>query len=273
MTPLPLDEARDEHRHGGKAVSLGAAIRAGLPVPGGLVLDVDLVRTLATGDVLKDAAEEAMARHLGPLLGRSAVAVRSSASGEDSSAASFAGQHVTLLNVTSLTAVVAAVCEVHASAHAPSALAYRERMGIAGAPRVAAVVQSMVVPECAGVLFTRNPLNGTDERVIEASWGLGEAVVSGLVTPDRWHMRRGGEVLDFLPGHKDLEILIAPDGGTIEADVDPERCSRPCLDAGLLMELERLAHACETHFARPSDIEWAVAGGRLHLLQCRPVTR
>lgn len=269
MTPIPLAEVHDPERHGGKAVSLGAAIRAGLPVPDGVALGVDLVRAVGADP----GRCGVLAPHLAPLLVGSPVAVRSSAIGEDSSTASFAGQHITRLNVCGLAAVLEAVREVHASARTPSALAYRERMGIPGPPRIAVVVQAMIVPVCAGVLFTRNPLDGTDERVIEASWGLGEAVVSGAVTPDRWHMRRGGHVVSFRPGHKDIEIRVAASGGTVESAVPAERAARPCLSPEHLAQLEGLAHACERHFGHPGDIEWALHGDRVHLLQCRPVTR
>jgi pyruvate, water dikinase len=268
VSPTPLVAAKDLRLHGGKAVSLGAALRAGLPVPGGLALDIHLVDAIALGR----PAKVRILAHLDGLLATSPVAVRSSAVGEDSAAASFAGQHTTRLNVAGCADVLDAVCEVHASARSSSALAYRQRMGIPGEPQIAVVVQTMIRPECAGVLFTRNPISGEDERVIEASWGLGEAVVSGLVTPDRWHMRRGGEVRAFIPGHKDIEIRSLPGGGTEEVDVPADRAARPCLEPGLLFELEQLAQACERQFCQPSDIEWAVEGGRLYLLQCRPVT-
>jgi pyruvate,water dikinase len=142
---------------------------------------------------------------------------------------------------------------------------------------VAVVVQRMVNPETAGVLFTRNPVSGADERVVEASWGLGESVVAGLVTPDRWRFRRGGEIVDHAPGDKDLEILPG-EGGTEERPVDPARARRACLEEFHLRALEELASRCESHFEGPSDLEWAFARETegpetLYLLQRRPVTR
>lgn len=267
MSPAPLREVRDAQLHGGKAASLGAALRAGLPVPGGLSVDIHQVRSLSDG-----GGDEVVAG-LHERLREWPVAVRSSAVGEDSAGASFAGQHLSLLNVAGVDDVLEAIDAVHASAHSDSAIAYRRRLGLSGEPQVAVVVQTMVAAECAGVLFTRDPISGADERVVEASWGLGEAVVSGLVTPDRWHLRRGGEILKYVPGFKDIEIRPLAGGGTEEAEVPPERAVRSCLSEDLLQELDQLGSLCERHFGHPSDIEWAVSGGRLYLLQCRPITR
>jgi len=268
MSPVALEEARDPRRFGGKAVSLGAALRAALPVPGGLALGVDLVEALAER---ADAAIRELMERL-RAFGSARVAVRSSAPGEDSAEASFAGQHLTVLNVAGPDAIAAAVRQVWASARAPSALAYRRRLGIAGEPRIGVVVQEMVVPTCAGVMFTRNPLTGADERVIEATWGLGEAVVSGLVIPDRWRLAPDGAILAHEVGHKDLEITCA-EGGTQEREVPPARAAAPCLDGAALAALAGLAAECERHFEGPSDIEFAFARGRVSLLQRRPITR
>ena len=128
------------------------------------------------------------------------LAVRSSAVGEDSEEASFAGQHLTCLNVRSAADGVAAVAAIWRSAHSDSALAYRRRLGLTDSPRIAVVVQQLVDADCAGVLFTRNPLDGADELVVEAAWGLGEAVVAGLVTPDRFRVARDGTVLERVAG-------------------------------------------------------------------------
>lgn len=275
MTPILLEEALDARIHGGKAVGLARAIRAGLPVPGGVVFDVGQVEALACGDVKSSDVLVGLEASLD----NESVAVRSSAVGEDSTCASFAGQHATLLNVCGPANLLDAIREVYASGRSPSAVAYRRRLGITSAVQVAVVLQTMILPECAGVLFTRNPVTGADERVVEASWGLGEAVVSGLVTPDRWLMRRGGAVTNFVPGYKDVEIKVIPGGGTVEVEVPAGKVERPCLSSQILQGLERLAEACESFFGHsPSrgkswDIEWAVADGRLYLLQCRPVTR
>ncbi len=193
---VPLADAADEARFGGKAAALSVALRAGLPVPGGVALSVGLVGALLAGDpAARQAVADAVAALDGPL------AVRSSAIGEDGAASSFAGQHLTELNVIGAAAVLDAVGAVGASASAESAVAYRSRVGadaLGDEPCCGVVVQRLVAAEVAGVLFTRNPVTGADERVIEASWALGEAVVGGLVTPDCYRVARDGTVLESL---------------------------------------------------------------------------
>jgi len=264
---IGLNGALDAGLFGGKAVQLGAALRAGLPVPPGYALSWRQVQAVVAGEAQgRSLLERVFATLRGPL------AVRSSAVGEDSADASFAGQHATKLGVHTLNELLDATAEVHASAFAPAALAYRERVGVAGAPRIAVVVQELIDAECAGVLFTRNPMTGLDERVIEASWGLGEAVVAGLVTPDRYRLTRDGRLLEESAGEKDLALRWAP-GGVSERAVEPDLVFRPCLDAGLLASLNALAHRCEETFGTALDLEWAVVGQSVHLLQQRPITR
>ncbi len=268
MSVVALRDAVAEAEHGGKAVQLGAALRAGLPVPPGFALSVRLVSRVAEGE--PRALEEArgLLEKVGP-----PVAVRSSAVGEDSSTASFAGQHATVLGVRTPEGLLDAVRRVWASGRSEGALAYRRRIGDESEPRVAVVIQQLIDAECAGVLFTRNPMTGADERVIEASWGLGEAVVSGLVTPDRYRLGRDGRILERTPGDKDLAIQPRPDGGTHEVAVAPERVRALCLDDARLQALHALAARCEAHFAGGQDLEWAFVGPGLFLLQRRAVTR
>jgi len=162
---------------------------------------------------------------------------------------------------------------VHASGRSDAALAYRRRLGISGAPRLGVVVQRMVAPVCAGVLFTRDPVTGRHERVVEATWGLGEAVVSGLVTPDSYRIDRGGRVLARRAGTKDLAVVAREGGGTAEVPIDDARAKALCLGDAELALLHDLALACERAFGDgPHDIEWALAEGALHLLQRRAVT-
>jgi pyruvate,water dikinase len=201
-----------------------------------------------------------------------ALAVRSSGLGEDSRQASFAGQHLTVLNVRSPAALAEAVAEVHRSASSEAALAYRQRLGLEGIPRTGVIVQRQLEPDVAGVLFTVNPLNSADERVIEASWGLGEAVVAGRVIPDRYRVGRDGEVLERTAGSKDLAIRPVPQGGTEDQPLGEEKATRLCLGDRELGELQLLATRCEEAFGVARDIEWAFAGGSLYLLQCRPAT-
>lgn len=258
MTIVRLADALAEEIFGGKAASLARAAAAGLPVPDGFAVSWEMV---AAGN-----AEGILAAYR--RLSADRVAVRSSAVGEDSAGASFAGQHATILNVASEGALIDAVQTIRASAHAGSALAYRKKMGIEGEPRIAVVVQKMVDADVAGVLFTRNPVTGEDERVIESAWGLGEVVVAGLVTPDRFRVSRDGAILERAAGRKD--IAIRRDG---EVAVPAAEMMRLSLTDQQLLSLHQLASRCETFFGAPQDLEWAIEGGELHLLQSRPITR
>ena len=266
MTVVPLDEAHDESTYGGKAVSLGAALRAGLPVPSGFVLAAPFV------DRIAEQEPEAVATLAAQHIAARRLAVRSSAVGEDSADASFAGQHATKLNV-GRDEVAAAVRVVWESARSPAALSYRARKGLALDPRIAAVVQTLVEPLAAGVLFTRNPMTGADERVIEATWGLGEAVVSGAVTPDRYLLSGDGRLIDVTPGLKDLKIWFGEGDGTIEVALHPDLHQAPCLQTPHLDALHELAERCQRVWGPHLDIEWAVdEANTVYLLQCRPIT-
>jgi pyruvate,water dikinase len=199
--------------------------------------------------------------------------VRSSAIGEDSTAASFAGTHVSVLGVVGAAAVEDAVRRVHDSALESAAIGYRERHGLDPAPRMAVVLQEMVASEVAGVLFTRHPVTGARERLVEASWGLGEVVVSGQVTPDQYRLSPGGDLLACSTGDKDIELRLRADGRIEEQEVRPDLVEARCLDESQLDALHRLASACDDVFGTTDhDIEFAFAGGRLFLLQRRPIT-
>lgn len=264
---VPLAEATDESAFGGKAVSLGAAIRAGLPVPPGVAIGTTLVNRVAEGHSI--AIDEVLGS---PHIADVRLAVRSSAVGEDSADASFAGQHATKLNVRK-PAVHQAVHLVWASARTEAAMAYRTRKGLPAHPKIAAVVQVLVEPIAAGVLFTRNPITGADERMIEASWGLGEAVVSGLVVPDRARLSPEGRLLEFVVGEKDVKIWYDDGDGTTETSVEPSLRRMPCVDETDLDALNELAERCRRVWGPDLDIEWALAGdGTIYLLQCRPIT-
>ncbi len=163
--------------------------------------------------------------------------------------------------------------EVWWSANSDSAITYRQRVGLFTRPSVGVVVQSLVDPDTAGVMFTPNPVTGADERVIEASLGLGEAVVAGRVIPDHYRIDRAGEVLERTPGRKDIAFRSLPDGGTFEEQVPADQVERLCLDDEQLAELDRLAGRCEQVYGAARDIEWAISAGTLYLLQCRAVTR
>jgi pyruvate,water dikinase len=259
---VALIAAEDPSIYGGKAVQLGTALRAGLPVPEGVALGWQDVDAVAAGWAsLDDVALP------------SPCSVRSSAVDEDSADASFAGAHLTFLGVEGCAAVREAVAAVRASAYDPGALAYRAKLGLDASPRMAVVVQRLIDSDVAGVMFTRNPMTGADERVIEASWGLGEAVVAGLVAPDHWVLDSSGQMTTFIAGEKDIAIRRTA-SGTAEEPVDSALIEVPCLDDSQLAALHELATTCDRVYgARGHDIEFAFAGSQLYLLQRRPITR
>src|SRR5262249_12928756 len=187
----------------------------------------------AIGELLK-----AISSLQGPL------AVRSSAADEDGADASFAGQHLTLLNVPTLDDVPSAVRQIWWSANSDSAVTYRKRVGLFTRPSVGVVVQSLLAPDAAGVMFTRNPINDTDERLIEAAFGLGEVVVSGRVIPATFRIDRSGTVLERTPGFKKIAIRACPDGGTFEEKLALEQREALCLDNDQLAALADLAARC-----------------------------
>jgi len=265
---VELRLADDEAVFGGKSVQLGASLRAGLPVPPGWALPVDYVERIVQADAAALATLEEFLRDK-----PEPFAVRSSGVGEDAKVASFAGQHFTELNRIGFTDVVLAIHLVWNSGQSEGARAYRAKLGIAGAPRTAVTLQKMVFPDCAGVMFTRHPLTGADEIVIEASWGLGEAIVEGLVIPDHFRLSRDGTPLEKVAGTKDLFMRALPGGGVEEAPIDdPERIEGFCLGDAELGALARLAVLCEKHFGPGRDIEWGMEKGVLYLLQCRSIT-
>jgi pyruvate,water dikinase len=264
---VPLAKARETGIFGSKAVGLGQAMRDGLPVPPGIALGGDLVAAVAGGDA---RAIKKVAKLASPL--RGPLAVRSSAVDEDGADASFAGQHLTLLNVPSVAELTAAVSEIWWSANSDSAITYRQRVGLFVRPSVGVVVQSLLDPTSAGVMFTQNPVTGADERVVEGSWGLGEAVVAGLVIPDHYRIARSGEILERAAGFKRIAIRTVAGGGTVEERLAPELVEQLCLDDGQLAQLNHLAEQCERIYGPARDVEWAFAGGTLYLLQCRAVT-
>lgn len=260
---VPLIAAEDTSLYGGKAVQLAAGLRAGLPVPDGIAIGWPDVEALVAGRA-----------SLAGLALPDPCSVRSSAVDEDSADASFAGAHLTVLGVEGTAAVRDAVRAVWESATDAGALAYRAALGLAvDNPRMAVVVQELVDADVAGVMFTRNPLTGADERVIEASWGFGEVVVAGLVTPDHWELDAQGRVCSFIAGEKDIAIRRRG-SSTVEMPVEPELVDAPCLDEAQLIALHHLGVACDAAYgATGHDIEFAFVGTDLHLLQRRPITR
>jgi pyruvate,water dikinase len=265
---VPLADAKEEADFGAKAVGLGEAARAGLPIPPGIALAGELTDAVASGDRQGiEEVTEAAGFLTGPL------AVRSSVVDEDGASASFAGQHLTLLNVPSVEDIEAAVRQIWWSANSDSAITYRKRVGLFDRPSVGVVVQALLDPDVAGVMFTENPINGAQERLIEASWGLGEAVVAARVIPDHFRVSPSGEILERTPGLKKLAVRAVADGGTVETDVEQQLVEALCLDDGQLELLNELAARCEEVYGQGRDIEWAYADKQIYLLQCRAVTK
>ncbi|MEV4510542.1 rifamycin-inactivating phosphotransferase [Dactylosporangium sp. NPDC049525] len=202
-----------------------------------------------------------------------AYAVRSSATAEDLPTASFAGQQDTYLNVVGPAAVLRHVSRCWASLFTERAVTYRVRNGIDHrAVHMAMVVQRMVFPQAAGILFTADPVTGNRKvATVDAGFGLGEALVSGLVNPDVFKVR-DGEVVARTVAAKRLAVQALPAGGTQEVAIDPERQAQPALTDAQVVRLVRLGRKIEAHFGRPQDIEWCLAGDDFQIVQSRPIT-
>ena len=295
---------------GGKGASLSRMARAGLPVPPGFVVCTTAFRHFLAAHQLEgrlhallgqvDATRErdlravsATIRHLilelpmpEPLatsiaaayraLGNAPrVAVRSSAAAEDSQAASFAGQQETYLNVQGEDEVLRRVRACWASLFTPRALFYRGHKTSVTDIDMAVVVQEMIAPEKAGVMFTVDPvLRRRDRVMIEAAWGLGESVVAGRITPDHYVLDKAtGQVLTtFVPAK---QLAVVPDergSGVREIELDPEQAQGRVLSDAELVALAELGQQLEAHFGQPQDVEWGIAGDRIYVLQSRPVT-
>ncbi|MFQ5343039.1 MAG: PEP/pyruvate-binding domain-containing protein [Anaerolineae bacterium] len=203
------------------------------------------------------------------------VAVRSSATAEDLPTASFAGQQDTYLNVRGTEDLLDHVRRCWASLWTARAVTYRSRQGFDHHQvHLAVVVQAMIEAQVSGIMFTANPITGNrDEAVINASWGLGEAIVSGLVTPDTFTVRKSdGRILSWELGAKECIIEYAKDGGAVERETPARRREMPALSDEQIAELVAFGQQIETHYGTPQDIEWAYANGRFYALQARPIT-
>jgi len=289
---------------GGKGANLSRMIRAGLPVPPGFCVTTEGYAevagstsldygsfTSAGTEELKHLAGQAREAFLAApmprdvaaavidayhrLGGETPVAVRSSATAEDLPTASFAGQQDTYLNIVGTGAVLDAVRRCWASLWTDRAVIYRSTSGIDHrAVRLAVVVQQMVDAQIAGVLFTANPVTGRrHQAVIDASPGLGEAVVSGTVNPDHLVVDPGtGEILERRLGDKRFSVRSMPGGGTRQVE-SASAAGQACLTDDQVRSLAALGEKVETHFGSPQDTEWAIdARGRIWLTQARPIT-
>ena len=202
------------------------------------------------------------------------VAVRSSATDEDTAGTSFAGMHETFTDVSGNEILLDRVVDCWASMAGQRALAYRVSQGIPGEPAIAVVVQRMIHSERSGVMFSADPSTGDRSRVvIEGALGLGEVVVGGLVEPDTYIVAKDGpRLIDTRVGHQDFAIRRRPTGGDERVDLAPEEAERRILSDDEVLELARLAVRVEEHYGEPQDMEWAIADGKTWLVQSRPVT-
>lgn len=293
---------------GGKGHALARLVAAGLPVPDGFFLTTDayrafiasngleaeiqsLAREAEAGNIEERAARiralfevpiptdvfAAVSRAYRELRDEPAVAVRSSATAEDLPELSFAGQQDTILNVRGVRAVLSAVRRCWMSLWTARALAYRLRMGVDhGDVAMGVIVQRLIPAEASGILFTANPSTGArDELIVNASFGLGDAVVGGEVDPDTYVLARNDLAAKSVEiGGKAVMSVTTDAEGTELAPVPEAERRRAALSADLQAALGRLAVRAETLFdGTPQDVEWAVADGRCWLLQSRPITR
>ena len=298
----------DLERVGGKAASLGELTGADLPVPPGFVVTADTYRTfieetgiaadlfeavevdhedsaalaaaherahdLIVETPLPDSVrEEVLAAYDEFDPADPFVAVRSSATAEDLPDASFAGQQETFLNV-GRDALLDRVRECWASLFSERAIYYRNRQGFPhDEVDIAVVVQRMVDAEKSGVLFTSHPSTGEPRAIVEAAWGLGEGVVSGAVSPDNYVVdRSAGEAVEAQVADKKTMFVRGTDGATVEKSVPDDRREKQVLSEAELDDLIAVGERVEDHYGEPQDVEWAMRGGDLYMLQSRPIT-
>jgi pyruvate,water dikinase len=294
---------------GGKGANLGELTRAGLSVPPGFVVTAQAflaaldaggiratirsrfaalphdapaelaraseeLRQLVLGLALPADLVHALAeayRALGP---DAVVAVRSSATSEDTGSTSFAGMHESFTNVAGEAALIERVKACWASAYAARALAYRKARGMGEEPVIAVVVQRMIGSARSGVMFTADPSSGDrDKIVVEAAFGLGEVVVGGQVEPDTYVLAKTGpRVVEVHVGHKAFKIERGPDGGDRRVELAADEADRRVLLDDELVVLGRTGLAIERHYGAPQDIEWAEQGGTWYVVQTRPIT-
>ena len=231
------------------------------------------IRRIVEGIAIPAELAAAITGALVRLGDQAAYAVRSSATAEDLPTASFAGQHDTYLNVVGPAAVLRRVSRCWASLFTERAVTYRLRNCFDHRKvHMAVVVQQMVLPEAAGILFTADPVTSNRKVAsVEASFGLGEALVSGLVNADLFTVR-DGQVVAKAIGTKQRAIVALPAGGTQEQAIDPAQQEQPALTDAQAVRLVRLGRRIEAHFGRPQDIEWCLAEGQFQIVQSRAIT-
>ena len=257
---------------GGKASGFAVIARAGLPAPEGFVITTAAHRASAGSGRVPDAVARDVTA-LVEAMGDHPLAVRSSATGEDGAEHSHAGQYLTRLGVRGTDEVLQAVLDCWASVHDSRAGAYRAHRGHDGVVEMAVIVQRLAGGEAAGVCMSRDPVTGDPGTiVVNAAYGLGELVVSGLVTPDDYRLARAdGRLMRFEPGFKDI-MLVMGDDGVVELPVPADRQEARVLDDTLLADLHDGLLRCERELGRAADCEFSIVDSRVVWLQCRPMT-
>ena len=231
------------------------------------------LRRVIEGIAIPEDIQEEITRHLSRLGEENAHAVRSSATAEDLPTASFAGQQDTYLNIMGEEAILKHISQCWASLFTERAVIYRLQNGFDHRKvQLAVVVQKMVFPQAAGILFTADPVTSNRKVVsIDASFGLGEALVSGLVNADNYKVRNG-QLIDKQISTKKLAIVALQEGDTQEQAIEPARQNRQALTDKQILELERIGRKIEEHFGRPQDIEWCLVDDAFTIVQSRPIT-
>ncbi|GHO82236.1 phosphoenolpyruvate synthase [Dictyobacter formicarum] len=231
------------------------------------------IRRVIEGIAIPQDIHEEIARFLSRLDEKNAYAVRSSATAEDLPAASFAGQQDTYLNIIGKEAILKHISKCWASLFTERAVTYRLQNGFDHRTvRLSVVVQKMIIPQVAGIVFTADPVTSNRKVLsIDASFGLGEALVSGLVNADSYKVRNG-TVIDKKISTKKLAMYALKDGGTKEQEIEPERQNRQALTDEQILQLERMGRKIEAHFGCPQDIEWCLVDDTFYIVQSRPIT-
>lgn len=305
---LKTIESQDQPLVGGKAFSLGLLFKTGLNVPNGFVVTSHAFRRFfdeakihqevhAMWDTINVDDIESLERHSEKImaiiedsiipeeisqeimsayksLGETAVAVRSSATAEDSSIASWAGELESYLYVTQAD-LLERIKLCWASLYTPRAIVYRAKRDMKFKDiAVAVVVQKMVNSEISGVCFTVNPVTkDQNDMVIEAVYGLGEALVQGIVTPDRYNVdKKENVIIDIITNAQKKMYVQNKTGGTSEIKVPKKKQLHQKLTGKEIITLSQMCQKIERHFGAPQDIEWAIENGKFYILQSRPIT-
>ena len=231
------------------------------------------IRKLIEGIAIPKGIDNEITRHLAQLGEKNAYAVRSSATAEDLPTASFAGQQDTYLNIIGKEAILRHISKCWASLFTDRAVTYRIQNGFDHRKvHLSVVIQKMVFPEAAGILFTADPITSNRKVTsIDASFGLGEALVSGLVNADIYKVREG-RIVDKKISTKKLAIYALKEGGTEEKRIEAERQNMQTLTDEQILQLERMGRTIEAYFGRPQDIEWCLYENKFFIVQSRPIT-